>query len=367
MGGTLSLGPAVQLDLERFQTLIGLVAHYSPTGQEEQVVAWLVARMAGLGFRHSFVDQAGNAVGIMGEGRKQLVLLGHIDTVSGEIPLQLSQGPDGYRLYGRGTVDAKGALAAFIDAVAAMGPSPGWQVVVIGAVDEEGESRGARYVCGQYRPDYAIIGEPSQWDRVTLGYKGSASAEIAVERPKTHSASDVDSAPEAAFSLWSRICEMASEFNHERVRLFDQLTPGLQGFSSWDDGFVSSATLQIGTRLPQDLPPAAWYSRLQELLVPFGATVIPKGYAIPAYRAESDSPLVRAFLGGIRSEGGNPRYVVKTGTADLNIVAPVWECPALAYGPGDSSFDHTSDENLLLEDYLRSVAVLKLVIKRILV
>jgi LysW-gamma-L-lysine carboxypeptidase len=249
-------------------------------------------------------------------------------------------------------------LAAFVDAVAAVGPLPGWKVVVVGVVDEEGQSRGARYVCDQYRPDYAIIGEPSQWDRVTLGYKGSASVEITVNRPKTHSASDIENAPEAAFSLWGRILEMASEFNHERTRLFDQLTPGLQAFSSRDDGFESSATLQISTRLPPDLPPVIWYDRLKEISIPAGATVTPKGNAIPAYRADNATPLERAFLGGIRSEGGTPRYVVKTGTDDLNIVAPVWMCPALAYGPGDSSFDHTADENLPLADYIRAVEVL---------
>ena len=42
----------------------------------------------------------------------------------------------------------------------------------------------------------------------------------------------------------------------------------------------------------------------------------------------------------------------------MNIVAPVWQCPAVAYGPGDSSLDHTPNEHLSLDEYNQSVQVL---------
>jgi LysW-gamma-L-lysine carboxypeptidase len=63
-----------------FETLVGLVSKYSPSGQERDAVEWLTARMRSLGYRDSFVDEAGNAIGVMGNGPKQVVLLGHIDT-----------------------------------------------------------------------------------------------------------------------------------------------------------------------------------------------------------------------------------------------------------------------------------------------
>jgi len=53
--------------------------------------------------------------------------------------------------------------------VAGIQVAPDWQVVVIGAVDEEGDSKGAKAIIDQYQPQFAIIGEPSQWNRVTLG------------------------------------------------------------------------------------------------------------------------------------------------------------------------------------------------------
>ena len=74
---------------DEFETLVGLVSQYSPSGQERGAVEWLVARMKSLGYDNAFVDEAGNAVGVMGKGPKQLVLLGHIDTVPGEIPVRV--------------------------------------------------------------------------------------------------------------------------------------------------------------------------------------------------------------------------------------------------------------------------------------
>ncbi len=82
------------------------------------------------------------------------------------------------------------------------------------------------------------------------------------------------------------------------------------------------------------------------------------GFAIPAWAGGKNNPLVRAFLSGIRSQGGEPRFVYKTGTADVNIVAPAWGCPALVYGPGESSLDHTPDEHIQLDEYEKSVQVL---------
>lgn len=93
--------------------------------------------------------------------------------------------------------------------------------------------------------------------------------------------------------------------------------------------------------------------------------MVPAGFAVPTWACDKNTLLVRAFLSGIRSQGGQPRFVYKTGTADLNIVAPVWNCPALVYGPGDSNLDHTPDEHISLEEYRKSVLVLREALKRL--
>ncbi|GAB4485382.1 MAG: [LysW]-lysine hydrolase [Anaerolineales bacterium] len=342
------------------ETLLGLVSQYSPSGQERGAVEWLTAHMRTLGYEQSFVDEAGNAVGVMGGGPRQVILLGHIDTVPGEIPVALTPSPSpagrGEILYGRGAVDAKGPLACFVDAVAQVGAVAGWQFVVIGAVEEERDSQGARFVANQYRPDFLIVGEPNRWDRIALGYKGAAWAEIRVRRAQNHTASGEETAAEAAVEIWVAIRKMTEEFNTGKKRVFDQILPTLREIEAREEAFSQWARLKVGARLPLELPPEAWYARLRETFPE--AEIAPVGYAIPAWACEKNSPLVRALLSGIRAEGGVPAFVYKSGSADLNIVAPLWQCPALVYGPGDSALDHTPDEHIAISEYTKAVNVL---------
>jgi LysW-gamma-L-lysine carboxypeptidase len=337
-----------------FETLIGLVSQYSPSGQERGAVKWLTERMKSLRYDEAFIDEAGNAVGVMGSGPKQVMLLGHIDTVPGEIKVE--RDTQSSSLYGRGSVDAKGPLACFTDAVAEVGAVEGWQFIVIGAVEEERDSEGARHVATKYKPDYAVIGEPNQWDRVALGYKGSAWANVTIRRGQSHTASGEQTACEAAVEMWLAVRSFVEAFNAGKPRAFDRLIPTLRGMDSGQDGFEQWARLNVGVRLPVDVSPSDWYDKLNNIAE--NAQVERLGFAIPAWACEKNTPLVRAFLSGIRSQGGEPRFVYKTGTADLNIVAPVWKCPALVYGPGDSSLDHTPDEHIQLEEYEKSVRVL---------
>jgi LysW-gamma-L-lysine carboxypeptidase len=356
-------------------TLVGLVSQYSPSGQEHDAVEWLVARMKSLGYDKAFIDEAGNAVGILGTGTRQVVLLGHIDTVPGEIPVQIIVGATGQSplqdrpvLYGRGSVDAKGPLACFTDAVAQVGAKDGWQFVVIGAVEEERDSDGARFVVDQYKPDFAIIGEPNQWDRVSLGYKGSAWANVTVKCDQAHTASGEETAAEAAVQVWLKIKSYADAFNADKPKAFDKLLVTLRGIDSSSEEFEQSARLKVGVRLPVEVPPQSWYERLNEIVKGFESfkvTVEPIGFPLPAWGCEKNTALVRAFLSGIRSQGGEPRFVYKTGTADLNVVAPVWKCPAVVYGPGDSALDHTPNEHINLDEYAKAVNVLSEALKKL--
>ncbi len=351
-----------------FETLVGLVSQYSPSGQERGAVEWLVARMKSLGYDDAFVDNGGNAVGVMGQGSKQVVLLGHIDTVPGEIPVRVEPSPsvplpqgEGRILYGRGSVDAKGPLACFTDAVAKVGVKDSWQFVVIGAVEEERDSDGARFVVDQYKPDFAIIGEPNHWDRVALGYKGSAWANVTVKRRQVHTASGEETAAEAAVEVWLKIKSHVDLYNADKSKAFDKLLLTLRGMEFDSNDFEQWARLKIGCRLPVEVSPKDWYLILNETLKvseTFRVLIEPMGFALPAWGCEKNTSLVRAFLSGIRSQRGEPRFVYKTGTADLNIVAPVWKCPAVVYGPGDSSLDHTPNEYISLDEYVKSVQVL---------
>jgi LysW-gamma-L-lysine carboxypeptidase len=341
------------------ETLIGLVGQYSPSGNEEGAVRFLVERMQALGYDRAFRDEAGNAVGVIGSGERQIVLLGHIDTVPGEIHVRVEDGI----LYGRGAVDAKGPLACFTDAAAASGAPEGWQLVVIGAVEEERDSKGAYFAVNQYKPDYAVIGEPNRWDRTALGYKGTAWAEIKIRQGMEHTASGGTTASESGVNIWQSIKTFSDTYNADKTRFFDQLQPSLQEFNSGHNDFEQWAKLRVGVRLPPAFSPAEWYAKLEEMAV--GAEVVRLGVPLAAFTCDKNTRLVRAVLAGIRGEGGTPAFVYKTGTADLNVVAPVWGCPALVYGPGDSTLDHTPDERIELGEYEKAVRVLTSALRKL--
>ncbi|RLT46819.1 MAG: [LysW]-lysine hydrolase [Chloroflexi bacterium] len=341
------------------QTLLGLLRTYSPSGHESAAVNWLVQHMQTLGMQ-AHVDAAGNAVGTIGTGARHLLLLGHIDTVPGEIAVRV----EGELLYGRGAVDAKGALAAFVDAAAA-GAVPDLTITVIGAVGEEAASPGAMHLCTHFaRPDFLLVGEPSGWERITLGYKGSAWFELKVRRAITHSAGEAASAPEQAAAAWQRLLQWAGEFNKGRERTFDQVTPLLRSMHSENDGLEETAQLQICLRLPEGMLTAV-ADDVVRMLSGADITVAARGAALPAYRAGKNTPLVRAALAAVRAAGGQPQFVLKTGTSDLNILGPLWNCPAAAYGPGDAALDHTPHEHLSLPEYARSVTVLRTLIENL--
>lgn len=343
--------------MDEVALLKGLVSRYSPTGEESKAVAFLVEEMQKAGFQ-AFVDSTGNAVGILGDGPNEIVLLGHIDTVQGEIPVRL----EGDLLFGRGTVDAKGPLACLTAAAAQAGAQPGWKIIVIGALAEEGDSRGAKGILHTYHPHFAVIGEPSGWDHITLGYKGSAWIRYHVEKPMAHSASGKQTACETAVQFWDRLVKQANQWNASTTRVFDQVIPSLRSMHSEQDGFVDTAELEINVRLPPAMPPERL---MQEILFLDDEGTVNLLDGIPAYRGEKNSPLVRAFLQAIRSEGGSPTFSLKTGTADLNLVAPVWGCPCVAYGPGNSNLDHTPNEHISLSEYRQSIRVLTRTLKTI--
>jgi len=279
------------------------------------------------------------------------------------VPGKINVGVESGILYGRGSVDAKGPLACFVDAVSKVGVVDGWQFIVIGAVEEERNSEGAGFVVDQYKPDFAIIGEPNRWDRVALGYKGSAWSNVTIHREQVHTASGELTACESAIDVWLKIKAYADSFNNDKTKVFDQLLLTLRGMDSDSHEFEQWARLRIGVRLPINVSPKDWYEKLNEIAD--GAIVEPTGFAVPAWECEKNTPLVRAFLDGIRSQGGEPRFVYKTGTADLNIVAPIWKSPALVYGPGDSNLDHTPNEHIDLREYQMAVQTLTSALKRL--
>ena len=343
---TTATQPATETGVELLEEMLSIP---SVSTQERDLGQWLVSRLRAMGFA-ARRDEAGNVIAFWGSGPREVLLLGHIDTVPGFIPVRR----EGDRLFGRGAVDAKGPLAAAITAVARQPAGAACRFTIIGAVEEEGSSRGARHLVNRKAPDQLVILEPSGWDAVTLGYKGSLKLRYRLSQPMGHGAGPNESAADRAFAFVRRLQDHAAT-QGDGLGTFERLDARVLRFHADHDGFRDTAAMTVGFRLPPnfDVPP------FQKDLESWAeGAELRFEYADAAVRAEKNTPVVRAFLKGIRDAGGTPRFKMKTGTSDMNILAPVWGCPTLAYGPGDSKLDHTPDEAMELEDFGRGVDVL---------
>jgi LysW-gamma-L-lysine carboxypeptidase len=356
----------------------GLVAIPSLSRQESVASAWLAHQMRTAGFDRAFVDDAGNAVGELGHpsASRTIVLLGHIDTVPGNIPVRIEND----LLYGRGSVDAKGPLAAFAAGAARFGSAAAragnLRVVVVGAVEEEAAtSKGARFIAARFDgrhepvPTACIIGEPSHWNRVTLGYKGRLLLDLTADQPMSHTAGPDASVASVVVDFWNWVTAHAARVNNGQDRVFDQLSPSLRRFiTSTNEAMHDRVDAQLAWRLPVGFDAEAFMKELEEQANrPTGQPANKTSFNLKfrgyerAWRGDRNNALVRSFLAGLRSVEVSEKlgFVLKTGTSDMNVVGPVWRCPIVAYGPGDSSLDHTPNEHLAIDEYWNAVNVIE--------
>ena len=380
--------------------LHGLVSIRSLSRQEGEATAWLAEQMNALGYDRAYVDDAGNAVGEFGsaDASQVIVLLGHIDTVPGDVPIRIVKGEGGDQLlYGRGSVDAKGPLATFTAAVANLGSFLSeyldFRVVVVGAVEEEAAtSKGARFIRDRFNgkdepiPLACIIGEPSNWRRVTMGYKGRLLLDMEAWQPMAHTAGPSPGVATIAVDLWNRIWSYAQHFNEAQPKLFDQLMPSLRRMNTTtDEQMMDRISMQVGIRLPlsfdadgfaqqivewvgegidgqvPSLPSAADDSAQVELVGDSANARLHFHGHEAAWRGGRNNALVRSFTAAIRQADPSvrPGLVSKTGTSDMNVVGPAWQCPIVAYGPGDNALDHTPNEHISLSEYWRAIQILE--------
>lgn len=345
--------------------LHGMLTVASYSGQEGTLAHYLRRQAHQMGL-HAYVDEVGNFVATthVDETTQQpLVLLGHMDTVPGNIPVRLEDGI----LYGRGAVDAKGPLAAFLCAVARVAQAGMVQrpLVVVGAVEEESAtSRGARAVVERYRPAACIIGEPSGSRAVTIGYKGRLLVEYRLTRPMSHSAGAQEHSNEVAVSFWERVRAHATTWNaqHAGSSAFAALSPSLRSINSVTVDVEEQTRLLIGYRLPPAFDIAALRTQLEQWAQADGAELHFSGEEQP-FQTTRTTALARSFIAALRATGVQPAFKYKTGTSDMNVVGPVWGQNIVAYGPGDSSLDHTPQEHIRLDEYAHAIAVLEQVLR----
>ena len=167
-----------------------LIQQQSYSGHEDGVAGVLKEELPKLGFDSVTIDKYGNVIGCIKGKRpgKKLLFDGHIDTVpvtdetEWQYPPFAAEIHDG-KIYGRGTSDMKGAVAAFVSAAANFAADTdkdfAGELYVAGVVHEECfEGVAAREISAAVKPDYVVIGEASTLN-LKVGQRGRG--EIVVE------------------------------------------------------------------------------------------------------------------------------------------------------------------------------------------
>ncbi|MCL2135029.1 MAG: M20/M25/M40 family metallo-hydrolase [Candidatus Bathyarchaeota archaeon] len=349
--------------------LTNLLGIYSPSGQEQHIANFLATQMKQMGFEVG-IDAIGNVIGVVGDGFPVILLCGHMDTVAGHVPLRVEEG----KIYARGAVDAKGPLAAMVMAALAVSKEPNFKgkILVASVVEEEATSRGVRHLITQgIEADYAIFGEPSGVENITIGYKGQIQLKIVIKTETGHASTPwlYDNALEKAYELWKKIkfaCAFPSLDPQETP--FSSITVCLVKLvgGQGDSVIPFEAEMNLDVRVPIQFTTAQVYDKMikivekyQEANPKVGINVTVQDTVEP-FEASKASPLVHAVSLSIRKVIGKPATLLrKTGTGDMNLLGKAMKLPIVTYGPGDSHLDHTIDEHIVIEEYLNGIAVYK--------
>ncbi len=171
-----------------------------------------------------------NVVGLL-EGREPgptVMLCGHLDTVGVEgMPVPFTPRVADGRVYGRGSQDMKGGVAAMIGAAAALAPA--WtrgRLIVAGVIDEEYESAGAEALVKRWHADAAIVTEPTDL-QMAVAHKGFAWLEITVHGRAAHGSRPAEGRD--AIMMMGRVLHL---LEHRDKALQARPPEGLQGVAS---------------------------------------------------------------------------------------------------------------------------------------
>jgi LysW-gamma-L-lysine carboxypeptidase len=352
--------------------LTNLLGIYSPSGREVDIGNFIEEEMKKLGFQVG-KDGIGNVIGVAGEGEPVILLCGHMDTVAGCLPLRIEEG----KIYARGAVDAKGPLAAMIMAASEVAKVTTFKgkILFASVVEEEATSRGVKHLITQgINADYAIFGEPSGVENITIGYKGQIQLKVGVKTKTGHSSTPwlYENAIENAYEIWHKIKNTYSYRTLDQKKNtespFNAVTACLTKVTGGRANSVIpfESEISIDIRIPPQCTSAQVFEATEKIIAEYQAAkpgIIVKATlndVVEPFEVNKNSPLVRALAASIRKKLNKPATLLrKTGTGDMNILGKAMNLPVVTYGPGDSHLDHTLEEHIVISEYLDAIQIYK--------
>lgn len=301
-----------------------LVDIESITGNETHVGEFLLAELNRLGYRAEKMPVEGDRFNVWAAGkqepRPQIVFSTHMDTVPPFIPSK----EDSERIWGRGSCDAKGIIAAQIAAAEHL-RREGIHVGLLFLVGEEKDSQGAQVANQQPRGSrFLINGEPTE-NHLGLASKGTLRVELTARGRMAHSAY-----PELGESAIDKLLVALT-----RLRVLPLPT----------DPQVGPCTLNIGMieggRAPNVIPDFARAHLLYRLIAP-ADDLRRKILAAVGDLAEVNFVLEIPFM-RLRTLNGLPTMIAAF-TTDIPALTR-WGEPLLV-GPGSIHVAHTEHEHI---------------------
>lgn len=364
------------------------VAIQSLSGEEGEMAKAVAEAMAGAGFDKVDVDRYGNVIGSL-KGKRpgpRVLLDGHMDTVPVPDPTAWSQDPFGGqvvdgKVYGRGTSDMKGALAAMIAGAAWLAKETGrdfpGEIHVAGVVHEElFEGIAARAISAAVKPDYVVIGEASELN-LKIGQRGRAEIVAETFGVPAHSAN-----PEQGVNAvllmneLTRAIDRLPTSDHPVLGkgilvLTDILSTPYPGASVVPSGcrVTYDRRLLVGETPESVLAPLKEAVALLEREIPnfkadvsyaLGEATCYTGVAIsgerffPGWLFEPEEPFVVSALAGLKAAGLTPELSHYSFCTNGSHYAGEAGIPTLGYGPSRENLAHTIDEHVEIEQLTKA-------------
>lgn len=281
-------------------------------------------------------------------------------------------------MYGRGTADAKGPIAAALEAVAAL-KSTGWEPkgtleLALVADEETMGFIGAGYLVDEriIAPDVAIVGEPTSL-RVVRAQRGASWLMVTTKGVAGHG-----SAPERGVNAIKHMAEIVlhleetlPDVTHE-VLGGPSINVGRIGGGEKVNIIPASCWMEVDRRsLPGESKESliAGVEKAVELarerFPDIDATVTISQHADP-YEVAADAPVVTAAAAAVTEvTGAIAQLIGFRGASDARFIADTG-ADVIVLGPGDIALAHTARESLELAELERCAAAYALTFAKLL-